>query len=254
LDELKRFYKEKGRVPRTIDLCHGYPASLTYQTHFGTWNNALTLAGLHINELHIYTDEIQKCDICNSSVTIQWNNVDNKRICSRCYKGYRNHVFGTLNPDSSAGLGIITEHVVLTVLGDAINYNTTDYFNSKYDLYSPLYENINVKSARLYQHKECKTTHWKFAIHNGESRPDTYICLGFDSKRSKIEHVWIIPAYMYLIKKCGISIVNSEKGLQRAYQFEVDPTQYNEVYQSLNIYSLPAFCNLQQIQEIMNEA
>lgn len=48
IDDLRRFYKENGRSPTTRDkLRYGW---CTFSTRFGTWNNALTAAGLPHNE------------------------------------------------------------------------------------------------------------------------------------------------------------------------------------------------------------
>lgn len=48
LNELKRFYKENGRVPTSSEFDKantGYPSRKTYSKYFGSFNNALILAG-----------------------------------------------------------------------------------------------------------------------------------------------------------------------------------------------------------------
>jgi len=59
LDELKRFKRENGRVPKQRDFCkkNGYISSRTYCDYFGSWNNALSLAGLTLNRFVGYTDD-----------------------------------------------------------------------------------------------------------------------------------------------------------------------------------------------------
>lgn len=48
ITELRRFYKDNGRSPTTRDnLKYGWA---TFSTRFGTWNNALTSAGLPLND------------------------------------------------------------------------------------------------------------------------------------------------------------------------------------------------------------
>ncbi len=48
IEELRRFYKDNGRSPTTMDkLRYGW---CTFSTRFGTWNKALTAAGLPHNE------------------------------------------------------------------------------------------------------------------------------------------------------------------------------------------------------------
>lgn len=59
LDELRRFERENGRVPKQRDLCskNGYISSRTYCDYFGSFNRALELAGLKLNRFVGYTDE-----------------------------------------------------------------------------------------------------------------------------------------------------------------------------------------------------
>lgn len=63
-------------------------------------------------------------------------------------------------------------------------------------------------------------------------------------------HMWIIPENSKIIANTGIYITKSDKGLSRAYQYEIDPTPYNTVYQNLDIYTLPEFCNLNKPEEV----
>lgn len=51
INELMRFYKTFSRVPTSIDFEKNkdYPSATIYQKKFGTWNNALEIAGLEIN-------------------------------------------------------------------------------------------------------------------------------------------------------------------------------------------------------------
>ena len=41
------------------------------------------------------------------------------------------------------------------------------------------------------------------------------------------------------MKKCS----KCKQGFKRVEQYDVDSTPYNEIYQNLDIYSMPEFCN-----------
>ncbi|MGR9635665.1 homing endonuclease associated repeat-containing protein [Bacillus cereus] len=50
LQELKRVFKELGKVP-TVTECHKIKFCVsTYQIRFGSWNKALELAGLPVKK------------------------------------------------------------------------------------------------------------------------------------------------------------------------------------------------------------
>jgi len=88
-----------------------------------------------------------------------------------------------------------------------------------------------------------KNQYWGFHSHKNSKIPDNYVCIGFNVDRTKIEKVWIISGNASIVHT-NICITNSPKGLSRAIQYEVDPEPYNKVYQELDIYTLPEFCNL----------
>ena len=57
LNSLKRFYEKNGRVPVANDFNNDpkYPSDSTIIIRFGTWNNAIEMAGL--SEKRLYTEE-----------------------------------------------------------------------------------------------------------------------------------------------------------------------------------------------------
>ncbi|MFA7030583.1 MAG: hypothetical protein WC179_09930 [Candidatus Cloacimonadaceae bacterium] len=59
LDILIDYYDTYNKTPVSSDFTgeNGYPSSVTYSEKFGSWNNALKLAGLDINQIYYYTDE-----------------------------------------------------------------------------------------------------------------------------------------------------------------------------------------------------
>ena len=100
--------------------------------------------------------------------------------------------------------------------------------------------NINVKSSLLHvgvRNRQC----WKFRKKINAFIPDHYICIGFSTDRSIIEHVWIIPGDSNLLAKSGINISHTK--LNRALEYEVDSNPYNEIYQNLEIKQLHEFKN-----------
>lgn len=243
ISELNRYTKENNKIPIEQDFKDNksFPHPGVYEKHFGTWNNALKEAGLEINKGKLTGNEI--CYICKTDKTSQWNFKKGERICNKCYFSDRNYLHGILNPESPTGIGVITEHIVYKILGDCEKCNTIDNFDGNYDLISDKYGNINVKSSVLHkQHKN--SYYWAFNKHKNAKIPDYYICLGFNKNRSEILKVWIIPYESKIVYRSGIRITNSENSLNRALQYEVDSSPYNNIYKNLDIYTLSEFKNL----------
>jgi hypothetical protein len=66
LNELRRFHDENRRIPRwkDFDADHSkYTNPCTYQNRFGSWNNALKMAGLWEKRYN----RIHSCDRCSKS-------------------------------------------------------------------------------------------------------------------------------------------------------------------------------------------
>lgn len=244
ISELHRFVKENNKIPRSHDMIkrNGYPSYAAYQRYFETWDNALLTAKLFPMRMK-RIDAV--CSICGNipSKTSQWYIQKESIICNNCYICDRKHINGVLDPNNKVGIGVITEYVVANTLTNIIMCNKEYNFNYKFDL---IYNDktVNVKSSLLHKDIERKNYYWNFRIRKMQEMPDMYICIGFDTTRTNIEKVWIIQNDSKLISKEGIWISNSENALKRAKQYEVDPVPYNKVYQELDIYSLPEFCNL----------
>jgi len=242
---LQNLAKDLGTTPTIeyIDSLENFPTSATFDSHFGNYTKALIVANLPLNKSNEKLTGDERCYICNcDTYGGLWSIVDGHRICSRCEKSPRNYINGTLDPNSSTAIGIITEYIVHKVLQDAVICNTPTSFHAETDLISDKYNTINVKSAVLRQ-AQPNGQFWSFGTHNTTS-PHNYICIGFNSDKTKILKVWIIPSSASIVGKYAISITNSLRGLSRAIQYEVDPEPYNKVYQELDIYTLPEFCNL----------
>lgn len=244
ITELHRFKLENDRTPNAIEMrnYNGYPSYAAYVKEFGTWNNALEIAGLEINHINQSHTDDECCSICKSVITDHWRyGADKQLLCDKCSQSDRKYFKGLLDPKCSTGIGVLTEYVASTVLQDCIKCNTTDNFNSPYDLISKTYGTINVKSVKLISGRK-NPGYWKFDKSRNRYTPDYYICLAFNAPRTIIKHVWIIPATSKLVRPSSITV--SESNTKRAAQYEVDASPYNKVYQELDIYSLPEFRNL----------
>jgi len=243
---LHDFFDIYNVVPTCKDFRNNkdYPGPGIFKNHFGSWNSALKAAGFNIHKSWHKNSKDDKCSICEAMTTTDWYlHTDNTIICSKCHSS-RYYYKGTLDPNCSTATGIITEHIVYLVLNDCIKCNTDDNFNAEYDLVSKQYGVINVKSAMLRRQTRNRIN-WGFMKKVVSSIPDHYICIGFNEDKTEILHVWIISGTSTLVTKRGIHI--ALRRLERASQYEVDATLYNEVYQNLDIYTLPEFCNLPRI-------
>ena len=67
LYELKRFYKENDRIPKSRELnnSNGYPNWISYRTYFGSLRNALVEAGLPIDTFRIRPKKYSNMDLLN---------------------------------------------------------------------------------------------------------------------------------------------------------------------------------------------
>lgn len=160
-------------------------------------------------------------------------------------KQNKQFINGVLDIKSNLGKATIIEEVVFKVLNDAVKCNNTENFCSDYDLISESFGTINVKSSKLILNNiKRNCNNWNFKKSKNSKTPDYYICVGLDANRLEILHVWMIPGYSNVVSTYGVRISNTIRGVNRVQPYEVDSEPYNKVYQELDIYSLPEFCNL----------
>lgn len=241
IDELHRFVRENGRVPtiRLMDTTKGYPSVQAYKNHFKTFNNALEVAELEINNKHLVVklDGTETCSYCGCTrdETSGWRYDENNiRFCDKHgHGGKPDYVTGNLDKNSEVGKGFVSQRVVAKVLGLELKYdcNYSDGFDHPYDLYDKgRYNYINVKSACLNNDNA-----WHFGFTQKEI-PDTYILVGFDEDRKNVIHVWITdPLDDLTYEKKSISITNTLYGLKRAKPWEVDNKPYNDVLYNMDL-------------------
>lgn len=211
------YYETYNKVPTVRDLIENidYPTPSTFRKHFGSYNKALVYAGLPVNiclSLDKYPDV---CKICESTKSIQWHHIGGMKICNKCYDKYRRINQGNTDPNSNNGISIIANHIVNKIHNDA---------------------SIYVKSSKLYNNR------WFFNLVVPAENHTRFLFICFDENKKEILKVFIIPIDSGVVKY-GLSITNSKRSLDRLQKYEVDPTIYNDIYQNLDITTLPEFSN-----------
>jgi len=270
---LRHFEKIEGRVPEQLDFSNNpkYPSYSTYIRMFGTWNNALKMAGLQVNVFIGLTDEelldyliqfyddtgrppIQK-DFENNSVYPHygvyikrfgsWNNAlnmaglqvnvftnlaneellehlvhfyDKERrpptikdfTHNRKYPNFQQYIgrFGSwnnalklvgLDADSMIRKGIIetdnqkarlAELLVLEHFSEKVQDLSGKDWKSPYDGICPKNQIYDVKSSKLHEDR-----YYQFNLDNAhKDEIELYYLLGFNKDYSKLEHAWRISS------------------------------------------------------------
>jgi len=162
-------------------------------------------------------------------------------VCSSCYASLHRYLEGTIDPESSTGFQIKMKHVVSDVLNDCNIISLPKY---PYTLHSELLGIISIKTAKESNGK------WLFDRGSFKLSPDTYIFMCLSSDRTAIEHIYIIPENAKIFPKSGLTITNSDIGLKRLEEFEIDSCMFNRVYQNLNVDELPEFRNFYKTEQI----
>ena len=192
ISELQRFIEKNGKNPKQINMQikFGYPSYATYRDQFGSWNDALTAAGLEVNQYQVHKGNLDGTETCDNCGKVKpesqnWNYKNDKRLCATCLQNTDNHKNGKLDADSPTGFAFMSQRVVAETFGLELKYdcNCSIGFTAPYDLYDEKYKYINVKTATLN-----KVNAWQFGLKN-KYTPDTYIMLGFSADKSDILHV-----------------------------------------------------------------
>lgn len=211
LEYLKQFYEENDRVPITEDFdCNlKYPSYNTYRSRFGSWNNAIEKAGLHIkrftkttdNELLEYLKEFEK-DNGRPPKQLDFN--DNPK-----YPNYRTYMsrFGSwqktlrlvdFDIDTMIRKGVVETNIQkgrqseLYILEtnekesiDLSGQNCQSFVDgiskndiSKNDIY-------DVKSSSLHKGK-----YWTFIL---DKCVDFYYLVAYDKDHNNVLYKWKIP-------------------------------------------------------------
>ena len=184
---------------------------------------------------------IQTCEICNEPISKNIHTLNGMNVCHSCYASLHKYLEGTIDPDSLTGFQIKMKHVVSDVLGDCRIISLPKY---PYTLYSDLLGIISIKTSKLSNNK------WLFDRGSFKLAPDTYIFVCLTSDKTSIEHVYIIPENASIFPKSGLTITNSDIGLERFEEFEVESDIFNAIYQNINLEELPEFRNFYKTEQI----
>jgi hypothetical protein len=211
----------------------------------------------------------RKCCICGNKDTYIYDGIpdwakhkdergvwDGKWACGECdgrerqrrpnsqnsaRKSVTNIRTGNLRIDSETGKSVIDQAVVIKTLGGIdvnVEMNKFDHF---IDIRHEKYEAVDVKGAALKSQEYIDTRgstiiyyRWIFPT-SRKVDCNTYICIGYDSKREDIIMVWIIPNEGWV---CNLSNIDIYKTFRPSKydQFKVGPKSYNDAYKSLMLY------------------
>jgi len=245
IEELQRFYKEEGFVPYSymMNIKDGYPSAGVYQYYFGSFNNALEIAGLEINKIG-KLDGTERCTNCNKYANeivgfSNWYYYNNKRHCNKCghSNGLHDYVKGQLDIHSNVGRGRAGEITVIKALkiGNEFDCNkiSCGYF---FDMYNEKYGKIDVKTSVL-------NSLWTFKFRT-KKVANTYICLGMSSDTKQIEHVWNVPNEGKFRDLTTFSISNGNLALRNHEKWEVNTKIYNEAWQEMLVKYVNGDCNI----------
>lgn len=103
ISELKRFYKEFGRIPMQVDFEKikgtGYPSRKSFANHFGSFNDALKAAGFDIEEKPEYTRDYLLSEIYRFIEEFERQPSSNDMDRTKGYPSKSNYqkVFGSWN-------------------------------------------------------------------------------------------------------------------------------------------------------------
>jgi hypothetical protein len=227
LNYLEMFCEENGRFPIAKDFVNGskYPSNTVYQKRFGSWNNALKLAGLDSREKcgrsGKYTDE--ELLIFLNIFYEEQGKVPSRRdfLNNPHYPDYQNYTthFGNwgnalkmvgLDVDTMIKKGVLEttqqkgRWVEIIVMDNFENKNkqidiSGKNLNSAIDGICPNGQTYEVKSAKLLTIGKWKG--WPFATKNRDKDDDIeaiqwYYFAAFDEDYTKLLYMWRVPGEM----------------------------------------------------------
>lgn len=258
----KQIYEEKGRTP-TADDFRNDPVGLgIVLKYFGSLNNAIREAGLHVNRFSNLTDEellefLVQFYIENGRVPTTADFKNNPKYPN--YQVYINH-FGSwhkslklvgLDVDSIVRKGIIETSrqkarlSEIFVLEHFIDEGATDLSgescNSHVDGICPKGQIYDVKSSGL----NFNGRHWSFYLDKGEE-VGFYYLLAFNEDYSELIHVWRIPWNFTDKNFINIGLnSNYEYNLENMKGFDITK-KFKDVFNSLYTESkIPSKTTLQ---------
>lgn len=229
LNYLKKFFLENGRTPEQNEFTDNnkYPYYSTYFNRFGSWNNAIKLAGLDINYHASYTDNellnyLRQFYNETGKIPTETDFKKNKKYPS--YATYKKHFGGwqnalklvELDVDTIVKNGIVQNtyqkgRLLELYIKDHLGKLSIDLSGKNrcnpIDGICPKGNTYEVKSAGLKE-----KIRWRFPIYNKEKEEIEWFYLGaFNEDYSTLLHVWKIPGELIENNYICISLHNSFK-------------------------------------------
>lgn len=167
-------------------------------------------------------------------------------LCLSCYNK-RQTLYRTVgvDRDSNDGKAAIDQAVVVKVLD-------IEDLNIRMDNFRWHIDAEDKKNGKIDIKGECLSSRgvWNFSTRN-KIDCDTYICLGYDRNRKKIEAVFVVPNEDWVINLTKLNITkNSCRTTKYNYdRYKVDSTVYDDTYQDLMLYlGNKRFFNIEDIK------
>lgn len=208
LEYLRRFEKENGRIPVVNEFNENpvYPNGDIYFQKFGSWNNALNLAGIGIKPREeLYTDEellnylkqfYEKYGRIPTTTDFEGNRQYPHFHVYERFGGWQKALkLVGLDVDTMVRKGIIEtsiqkgrwfEILVKEHFENESKDLSGENSHSSCDGICPTGQKYDAKSSRLH-----KDGYWYFKINNEET--EWYYLGAFNEDYTKLLHVWLIP-------------------------------------------------------------
>lgn len=239
LNYLVKFHEKNGKIPKASDFVNNseYPSFVTYQKHFGNWNNGLILAKLGIREKDkIYTNE----ELLDYLVIFREENgrvpVTSDFIYNLRYPGYQVYFkrFGSwekalklvgMDLDSRVKQGKLVSkqekgRFVEIIVREMFDNKGIDlsgiYCNNYCDGICPNGEIYDVKSIGFSKEKN----RWPFSTRNEDKDDDKeviqwYYFAAFNHDYTKLIYMWRVPGE--IVDKDTFYV-----GMYNGYEFNIE--------------------------------
>ena len=242
ISELKRFYKENGRVPTQKDMSpkNGYPNGTLYRQYFDSYNKALEITKLKPNRIHHVgtLDGTEVCSYCGKRADeipnfVHWLYPDGIRYCTKHgssnYEKFPAYVIGKLDINSPKGLGRAGEILVVETLGIGNEYDCNRIScGYSFDMYHDEYGKIDVKTGLFnYEYNS-----WGFPF-KAKKEADTYICISLSYSGKYVQHVWVVPNEGKIRDLINFTVYDTQRSLSNREHWEVLSKPYNDVWQEM---------------------
>ncbi len=210
LEYVRQFHKKYNKVPVQLDFSSNanYPSFGIYKKHFGSWNNAIKLAGFN-NQFEYTREELlgyltqfyKENGRPPSARDFDYNpTYPTARTYQSRFGSWSNALkLVGLDLDTMVSNGILqncdqkarfTELIVIKYFQGESTDISGDNKNSCIDGKCPKGYIYDVKSSKLYY-----KTYYQFHLHNKEKGLiQYYFLLGFNKNRTKLDRIWLIPS------------------------------------------------------------